>query len=231
MAYVKRIICLANSKKTGGSCIAGRELLPDNTVGGWIRPVSASPTAELLWQHARYANNYLPKLLDIIDVPLLGPLPHLHQTENHLIDPSTRWVKTGEFPWSGLPPLCEYPVSLWINSDRTSTGTFNCISNHEATSLNSSLLLIHKNEITLEKFDKSWGGRSRQSYAATFSHNNVVYSFDLTDPVAMNALKSGGGARLNLLNAYLCISLTEPWPMDNNRCYKLVAAVICNPPL
>lgn len=27
MAYVKRIVCLANSYKIGGSCIAGREVL------------------------------------------------------------------------------------------------------------------------------------------------------------------------------------------------------------
>jgi len=34
MAYVKRIVCLANSVKTGGTCIAGRELLPDGQYGG-----------------------------------------------------------------------------------------------------------------------------------------------------------------------------------------------------
>ena len=34
MAYVKRIVCLANSFKPGGSCIAGREVI-GNGFGGW----------------------------------------------------------------------------------------------------------------------------------------------------------------------------------------------------
>ena len=37
---VKRIVCLANSRKLGGRCIAGKELLADGVSGSWIRPVS-----------------------------------------------------------------------------------------------------------------------------------------------------------------------------------------------
>jgi hypothetical protein len=36
---IKRLVCLANSRKSGGRCIAGRELLTGN-LGEWIRPVS-----------------------------------------------------------------------------------------------------------------------------------------------------------------------------------------------
>ena len=39
---VKRIVCLANSRKRGGRCVAGKELLADGRAGGWIRPVSAA---------------------------------------------------------------------------------------------------------------------------------------------------------------------------------------------
>ncbi|MGH7707024.1 MAG: dual OB domain-containing protein, partial [Vulcanimicrobiaceae bacterium] len=36
---LKRIVCLANSRKLQGRCVAGREL-QKNGPGAWIRPVS-----------------------------------------------------------------------------------------------------------------------------------------------------------------------------------------------
>ena len=40
MPTVKRIVCLANSRKLHGRCVAGREWDGDR-VGPWLRPVSA----------------------------------------------------------------------------------------------------------------------------------------------------------------------------------------------
>ena len=40
MPTMKRILCLANSKKLSGRCVAGREVL-DSGPGSWNRPVSA----------------------------------------------------------------------------------------------------------------------------------------------------------------------------------------------
>ncbi len=97
MGNVREIVCLANSCKRNGRCIAGREVL-DNGYGGWIRPVSARPTAELRFWEYCYADSTGPKLLDIVAVPLLHAEPRDHQAENHLIGEG-QWVKTGEFPW------------------------------------------------------------------------------------------------------------------------------------
>jgi hypothetical protein len=228
MVYVKRIVCLAKSFKTGGSCIAGRELLRDGQFGGWIRPVSARASAEISSSESMYHNYASPRLLDVIDVQFFGPVPHGHQTENHQIDPTTRWVKQGEFPMSELDKLCEQPTTLWINSDRTSNGYFDCISQEESATLGSSLMLIKKQDFAVEVGISPWNGR--KTFRGNFSHNDVEYSLRLTDPNATRAFESKDQGEYRIRNVYLCISLTEPFEKDK-RCHKLVASVITSPAL
>ena len=128
MACVKRIVCLANSyKPPNGRCFAGREVVGAG-FGGWIRPVSPRPTAEVSFSEYRYENNSSPKLLDIIDIPWLNPDPRHHQTENHVID-AGRWVRVGELPFNAIGQLVDCPAALWINSDHTKGGgCYDCIS-------------------------------------------------------------------------------------------------------
>jgi len=231
MTYVKRIVCLANSTKIGGSCIAGREVLADGKFGSWIRPISSRSTAEVSHAECKYSDNSVPKLLDVIDIPLTRAVPHNHQTENHVIDVTRPWAKKGQFPWSDLEQLRERPESLWINSDHTINGTFNCISQAEATTLQSSLVLIKKSKFIVEIGSKTWNERTTRTHRGKFKYKGIDYSLNLTDPVAIAAFaaKSNGDYELN--EVYLCLSLTEPWEKDNNRCHKLVAAVIKNPQL
>jgi hypothetical protein len=59
MAYQKSFVCLANSVKTGGRCIAGKELTDDAALG-WVRPVSARPDAEVARNEYMYADNGIP---------------------------------------------------------------------------------------------------------------------------------------------------------------------------
>jgi hypothetical protein len=46
MNTTRRIVCLANSRKMNGRCIAGREL-NEGKAGAWIRPVSDRPHHEV----------------------------------------------------------------------------------------------------------------------------------------------------------------------------------------
>ncbi len=228
--YTKQIICLANSFKTTGRCIAGRELLPNGLPGPWIRPVSHRPTAELQLWEVIYPNNEIPMLLDVIDVPLLQPLPHNHQTENHLIDPSREWVKSGEYPWANLWQIEDRPETLWINSDHTAAGAFNCVSREEAGGATDSLLLIKCRSILIQIAAKLPDARNRVHHAK-FAYRGVPYSLKLTDPAAIEAFASRKSGVHPLRNVYLCVSLTEPFEKDNNRCHKIVAAIFTNPPL
>ena len=161
MTYVKRIVCLANSFKTGGTCVAGKEVNA-NGFGPWIRPVSARPTNEVSISESRYEDGIAPKLLDIIDVHLMNSAPQHHQTENHVIDATQRWTKVGALPWSMLDQISDRPATLWINSDRTKTGVFNCISQAEAATQRDSLALIRPDNFIVEVGSSTKNGMTRE---------------------------------------------------------------------
>lgn len=228
MPYIKRIVCLANSFKKGGSCIAGREVL-GNRYGGWIRPVSGRPTAEVWFSESRYADSTNPKLLDVIEVAFLKLDPRKHQTENHIIDISRRWKKVGELKWAALAQLCERPASLWMNSDKTKgPGCYDCISEAEAATLRNSLTLIKPDNFTVDAGPHHY--THNRTYRGRLDYNGTHYNMSVTDPVVTNKYATKEDGSYPLKGVYACISLTEPYEKDN-RCHKLVAAVLGNPPL
>jgi hypothetical protein len=219
---------LANSyKPPNGRCFAGREVIGDG-FGGWIRPVSSRPTAEVAFSEYRYENSSSPKLLDVIDIPLLNHDPRHHQTENHVID-SGRWVKVGELPFNMLEQLRDSPQSLWINNDHTKgDGVFDCIGQEEAFALGDSLLLIKPDNFNVEVGRHYWTGKT--TYRAAFDYNGTHHNLSLTDPVARDRFSTKEEGAYPLTDVYICVSLTEPYEHDD-RCHKLVAAILKNPPL
>ncbi len=85
MPYKRRIVCLANSRKESGRCVAGLEIV-ESGLKGWIRPVSGREKGELSLDERRYENGQDVQLLDIIDIRFVEPRPHGCQVENHLIE-------------------------------------------------------------------------------------------------------------------------------------------------
>src|SRR5882724_1624888 len=118
MGSVKRIVCLANSRKLSGRCLAGKEL----SGGGWIRPVSAREHEEVSEDERQYEDGSDPRVLDIIDVPLLDARPKGHQQENWLLDPAFYWVKVDRAGWSELQRLVDPAAPLWIDGHSTYSG-------------------------------------------------------------------------------------------------------------
>ena len=106
MPVVKRIVCLANSRKRSGRCVAGVELSGRRRVG-WIRPVSAREHEEVSEYERQFEDGSDPRVLDLIDVPLLEPRPKIYQQENWLLDPDQYWRKAGRFVWEDLHGLAE----------------------------------------------------------------------------------------------------------------------------
>ncbi len=103
----KLFVCLANSKKLGGRCLAGIEVERSPSSGysvvsagwepKWLRPISSSPHGEL----STASTSHL-QLLDIVEIDVLREAADSYQSENvifrtghlHVIDrlPRTREV-------------------------------------------------------------------------------------------------------------------------------------------
>ena len=84
-----RILCLANSFKRGGRCIAGIDLETNR----WIRPIGQGHEGAIRGE--RLINGMEPELLDIIEIPLGAGADDLGcQPENILLRPGP-WRKVG----------------------------------------------------------------------------------------------------------------------------------------
>lgn len=118
----KRLICLANARKHGGRCVAGRELRADGSVGPWIRILSGRDSHSLMPQET-HAGGREAKARDIVEVGVVGPHPNHppYQTENWLVAPEHRWVKIGDSDMD-LREIVAQDTSqqgrrLWIDKD------------------------------------------------------------------------------------------------------------------
>lgn len=177
-SYVKQFVCLANSRKMTGRCIAGKELIGDR-IGRWIRPVSSRPTEEISTDERRLPDDDdEPGLLDVLEVRFLAPKPHSCQVENHLVDPAARWLRAGRFPLKRVRELYDRPVSLWVNGDQSARGVNDRVPTEEADRLVSSLFLVqmdHPSLVVEPSFGKlcSQGRRDAMTDAAfTIGHSN-----------------------------------------------------------
>lgn len=220
MSSVKRIVCFANSRKLSGRCVAGKEVLAHG-FGGWIRPISARPSAEVSEDERRYENGAEPRLLDIVDVPIIGATPHLHQSENHVIDAEGTWTKKDEVSWGEIKNLLDKPSSLWVNGDSSRFGLNDRVRQDLASKLTNSLLLIEPGDLAIMVQPE---GTSKRRVRAEFKYQKTPYKLIVTDPVAEQVFLGKPNGKYSLKNVYLCVSLAEEF---DGSCYKLVAGVIC----
>ena len=142
---IKRIVCLASSRMPGGRCIAGRELGADGQPGAWVRPVSSREHEGVATSESRYADGGTPRLLDIMDIPVLNAEPKAHQRENWLLDSNRRWVKVGSVGLADLPKWVEKVDTIWVNQSSTRKGLNDRVHTSYANSIDSSLCLIEVN--------------------------------------------------------------------------------------
>ena len=223
MAVTKRIVCLANSRKTGGRCLAGIEKL-DNRLGGWIRPVGDRTNQEVLEHEFQYKDGSEPKLLDVIDVPLLEHRPERHQQENWLLDSSQNWKQIDVYEWNDLHKVAETSGTLWQNLSSTNNRFNDRVPASQAIKGINSLKLIHVDSLQLRVYGPgTYYSNQEPRVRGIFQFAENEYALWVTDPYIEQMYDAMGDGYYSLGECYLTISLAESW---RGYCYKLIAAVM-----
>jgi hypothetical protein len=222
--YTKTILCLANSRKMSGRCVAGKEIT-GSTTGAWIRPVSAREHQEISVADRRYEDGHSVSLLDVVSIPMIAPKPDMHQSENHLIADQYYWAKTSTATWPQIEKaLDSVPGALWINGFSSGSGMNDRIPEDRRAQLAGSLLLIKPTSlkvIVAPKGDPN--APQKRSVRAQFVLNGTTYNFGLTDAFMEKKYLQGKNGTFPVEGAILCISLGEPF---GGYIYKLAAALI-----
>ncbi|KAA6336573.1 hypothetical protein EZS27_015275 [termite gut metagenome] len=215
----KYFICLANSYKYGGRCLAGIEITIDNNkysvvrnedgTPKWIRPVSASEHKELSTTETQNIN-----ILDIIEVEEMGVCPEFAHSENIHYSSIKRSSKITKST-GAIDNLCnEVRSNIFFNKGKAvptnvfQNGTY-------------SLLLI-KPESPAIYCD------SNDKYRGKFTYNNNEYDLPITDPLYIDILKYDDSSvplcgKQETGDLYFTISLGEELEGWH---YKLIAGIV-----
>jgi len=225
--YTKTFVCLANSRKTAGRCIAGKEVFPNGSFGPWVRPVSSRPTHELSERERMFIHRADLRLLDVVEVPLKSPLPLQHQTENHLIEDRPTWVRRGLCSFQQIRNAVDVVDSLWGIGSSSRYGLNDRVSAAVARQFDYSLLLVNPQAFCLEVSLERTEFAERHRVRASFTFRGDVYKFPVTDPIMEQHYLSQPLGDYELGPVLLCVSLGTPH--TDGLCYKFCAGIIAPP--
>lgn len=222
MATIARIVCLANSRKLGGRCVAGLEWL-DGHFGEWIRPVSARPDQELLEDECRCHDGGLVRPLDIVEVPLIRRCPRNPHGENWLLEPTQPWRRIGRADVRSLWPVAQRRLPLWLDGSSSTRGQNDRIPLAQARNMSTSLRLIAVEKVILSVFTDRTEAGYRRRVQGSFQYNGIEYRLWVTDLLWESRYLEKPDGEDEVGESLLTISLSEPCM---NACYKLIAAII-----
>jgi hypothetical protein len=222
--YNKTILCLANSRKMSGRCLAGKEITGSKT-GAWVRPVSVREHQEISEGDRRYKDGHTANLLDIILIPMLDPRPGTYQSENHLIADRYYWKKIGTATWDQIQKALDTDAApLWIDGFSSNGGDNDRIPEDRATKVKGSLLLVKPTDLKIIVAPKGDpNAPDKRSVRARFALKGGTYDLGLTDAAMETKYLKGKNGTFPITDAVLCISLGEPF---KGYVYKLAAALI-----
>lgn len=211
-----RFVCLANSYKEGGRCVAGIMLDANNKPifqGGlpkWIRPISDREHGEI---HEEVVSHI--HLLDIVEIEVVGYVGKGYQSENATFQEDSIRI-TGTFGSEGLHDLCEERPLLFGNRGKA-------IHREKINLLHHSLTMVRATQF--EVIEKIAGGDPyRKKIRLSFIYKGIQYDFPITDPVFRRNYQNNP----NFINdiTEMLLTLSVGVPLEEEWYYKLVAGMI-----
>ena len=215
----KYFICLANSYKRGGRCIAGVEVVPNSDAGWklvrnddgiprWIRPIARTIYGEI----PNFVGESI-KVLSIVKLINVVPCPENAHRENVYYSRIEQCDDTISQESNVMNQLVDtYHQSLFHNRGRA-------VSAEMLAGINYSLMLIQPDKASAY-IDEN---REKSKNRMKFTYHGVEYDFPITDPSFIECLKKNSDKYANINDVYLTLSLGlefEGWH------HKLVAGVI-----
>jgi hypothetical protein len=209
-----QLICLANSWRPGGRCIAGI----DRVTGAWIRPVPADNDA--IPESRCTVGATALSLLDVFDVDTEMPRETpKYQRENRILK-NWNWVVRKRVSRANIEPYIDDSAPIFHN---TQDRVVAVLLDQLAPRAWKSLQLVRPRTLRFERdaFDpRRWRVRFKD-------RAGNEYLLKLTDPCATRRLDAGERISDGSL---LTVSLTRPWCGQDESmlklCYKVVAGVI-----
>ena len=225
------MVCLANSRKRKGRCVAG--LRTDGQ--GWIRPIGSNAEGILHPYHYTLHNNTEAQVLDVLRVDCSRASAKPHHPEDWVAQPVSwrlisRPVSAEQTEWL-RSHLLSGPHLLGCTQDKIAHRVL------QARPAAHSLALVAPQSL---QWLVKVGADGERKIRALFSLDGAEYNLPLTDPMIEGRLghlpvgaHSRASARLKAEDdVWLTVSLSEPFAPDGSdeeHCYKLVAAVVVVP--
>lgn len=209
-----RIVCLANSWRPGGRCVAGIDL----DTGEWVRPVPKQGNA--IPEGATKFGTHDLTPLDVLEVELAPPcLATKYQRENRVVT-SKGWKLAGRLALQDVVQYCSSSHLVLHSSGKVADpGELDKLPPEQWSSLE-----LRK----VEQISFVADPHKQDRWHVRF-HPGGVFSntldLSLTDPLATASLKRGERLRGPCL---ITVSLTEPIAVYGKPelCYKLAACLM-----
>lgn len=213
-----KIICLSNSFKEGGRCLAGIQISDDlkiyrqNNRAKWIRPVCATAHEEV--------PNHLARNFEYYDILEFTPDPIFerndYQSENLRIQNNNISFVQKVRAKKSLTDLCDNNTLNDIFGNRGKS-----VSQFEIDTLNHSLMMVKITTFEVLLVQNEF--RQHPQKRLAFKYNNTNYNLPITDPVFLHKYEHNQNILTNVLEIFVVLSLGVEF---NSSYYKLVATIL-----